>query len=210
MFSSSEYRILTPQLPTDYFGKLKLNLFNWSRSCPQEPLAEIQAAIGTNVFCIHWLNKESSMNLRATLQVLFLLWCLSRKSVILSKVWMTVKNFWKPKHASTWSFGNVQCRTLAPHTIPRRNRKDHLIVPLNSQENHPGSKMNHFPCSHPLCCFKITQVPSQHCFQKYFKAFLSPLALVWLYTNTDFLLCKAGKAVLHFPPGSMTPLRKNK
>lgn len=74
---------------------------------------------------------------------------------------MTVKNFWKPKHASTWSFGNVQCRTLALHTIPLRNRKDHLIVPLNSHENHPGSKMNHSPCSHPLCSvLKLLKCPA--------------------------------------------------
>jgi len=44
----------------------------------------------------------------------------------------------------------------------------------------------------------------------FFKALLSPLALAWFYTNSDFLLHGAGKAVLRSPEEAMTPVRKNK
>lgn len=213
MFSSSEYRILTPLLPADLFGKLKLSLFNRSRSCPQEPLAEIQASIGTEVSCVHWWNKGSSVNLGATSQCQVSIsiyssldayqgsqWCCP----FLSRLWKTVKLFWKLKHGRTGSFGNVQCLTFIPHTIPLRKRKDHLIIPPNSHENQPGSKMNHSPCSHLPC--SVSNVSSK----KFFKAFLSPLALVWLYTKTGFLLCRAVKADLCLSKGSVTPVRKNK
>lgn len=172
MFSSSEYRILTPWLPTDLVGKLKLNLLRRSRSCPQEPLAEVQTSIGTDVFCKHWWNKESNISSLTVSDAnvsLFPCWCLLKKAAMLSfssRVWMTVKMFWKLKRARTWSFGNVQCLTFAPHTIPLRNRKNHLIILLNSHENHPGSKMNYYPYSHLLSSvlklqkfFKVSRVP---------------------------------------------------
>lgn len=115
--------------------------------------------------------------------------------------------FGKPKHARMGSFGNVPCLTFIPHTISLRKRENHLIIPLNSHENHPGSERNHSPCSHwerELNLVQFWECPAS------FSKLSWPLVLVWFYTNTDFLLCRAGNADLCFPEGPVAPVRKSR
>lgn len=130
-------------------------------------------------------------------------WCYP----FLSRIWTTLKMFGKPKHARMGSFGNVPCLTFIPYTISLRNRENHLIIPLNSHENHPGSERNHSPCSHwerELNLVQFWECPAS------FSKLSWPLVLVWFYTNTDFLLCRAGNADLCFPEGPVAPVRKSR
>lgn len=101
--------------------------------------------------------------------------------------------FWQPTRAGAQYFGNVQCLSFAPHTIPLRNRKDHLIILLNSHENHPGSKMNHPPFSHRLCSvLKLLKCPASVASRSFSKLSQVPFllfgfmpTLIFCYTGLE-------------------------
>lgn len=113
--------------------------------------------------------------------------------------------FSQPNHAGSWSFGNVQCLSFAPHTIPLRNRKDHLIILLNSHENHPGSKMNYSPFSHLLCSvLKLLKCPASIASRNFSKLSGVPLLLsgfmptpIFCYTELEKQFSASQKAPWH-------------
>lgn len=145
---------------------------------------------------------------------LFLFWCLSKKSVILSfseQGLNDCKNVLKAKACRYLVLWKCSVSDLGPSHRPASEQEGPSHNPAEFTLKSSWKQNEPFPLLSPtLFSFKITQVPIQHCFQKYFKTVLSPLVLACFYTNSDFLLCRAGKTVLCFPKGAMTPVRKNK